>query len=167
MKTVQIILFSLLPLIFTATININWSQKTSTSKTIPTLQLVVNPLVRRSSPIHDQVFSNLAALKAQYPRFQLWFPYPKLVVAALQPPTGNPQCSTGTDGQFINLSCYQGTISSFDFISYGTPVGFCGNFQRGSCDGTNATAIIKKKCLSQKSCSIKVTPDELGGDPCY
>jgi hypothetical protein len=56
----------------------------------PTLQVVVNPLIQRSSPIHNQVFNNLALLNTQMTRFVPWFPYPELVVAELEAPDMNP-----------------------------------------------------------------------------
>lgn len=66
---------------------INWSQTIRVSRSIPTLQVVVNPLLRRGSPIHDQVFADLRKLGAENVRYVPWFPYPKLAVAELQPPT--------------------------------------------------------------------------------
>jgi hypothetical protein len=56
------------------------------SKTTATLQVVVNPLIRRGSPIHDNVFRELRALQADYVRFVPWYPYPRLGVAELAPP---------------------------------------------------------------------------------
>jgi hypothetical protein len=56
------------------------------SKTTATLQVVVNPLIRRGSPIHDDVFRELRALSADYVRFVPWYPYPRLGVAELEPP---------------------------------------------------------------------------------
>jgi hypothetical protein len=48
--------------------------------------VVVNPLIERDSPIHDNVFRELKALRADYVRFVPWFPYPRLAVAELEPP---------------------------------------------------------------------------------
>ena len=61
----------------------------STSKTTPTLQVVVNPLLERTSKIHDRVFTELKNLGADYVRYVPWLPYPKLAVAELEPPTEN------------------------------------------------------------------------------
>ncbi|MGH9397944.1 MAG: GH39 family glycosyl hydrolase, partial [Terriglobia bacterium] len=57
------------------------------SKATPTLQVVVNPPLRRGSAIHDRVFQALHALGADYVRYVPWLPYPKLGVAELEPPT--------------------------------------------------------------------------------
>lgn len=51
-----------------------------------TLQVVVNPLMGRGSPVHDQVWSALSSLHANYVRYVPWLPYPKLAVAELEPP---------------------------------------------------------------------------------
>jgi len=68
-------------------VKVNWNQIESVSKTTPTLQVVVNPLLRRGSPIHDQAFEALRNLQADYVRYVPWYPYPKLGVAELKPPT--------------------------------------------------------------------------------
>lgn len=70
----------------TGQVSIDWSQIARVSKTIASLQVVVNPLIRRESPIHDNVFSELRALHADYVRFVPWHPYPLLGVAELEPP---------------------------------------------------------------------------------
>ncbi|HYW34764.1 MAG TPA: hypothetical protein VE868_05090 [Balneolaceae bacterium] len=56
------------------------------SKTTPTLQVVVNPKLRRGSNIHDQAFKALRDLGCDYVRYVPWLPYPKLAVAELKPP---------------------------------------------------------------------------------
>lgn len=65
---------------------IAWDQVERVSKTTPTLQVVVNPPLRRGSKIHDRVFSDLGKLGADYVRYVPWLPYPKLAVAELKPP---------------------------------------------------------------------------------
>jgi hypothetical protein len=67
-------------------VRIDWNKVQSVSKATPTLQVVVNPPLRRGSPIHDRVFSELQQLGADYVRYVPWLPYPKLAVAELQPP---------------------------------------------------------------------------------
>lgn len=69
------------------TVAIDWDNTTLISKTTPTLQLVENPMVRPSSPIHKNVFKALKDLQAEYVRYVPWFPYPKMAVAELAPPT--------------------------------------------------------------------------------
>ena len=70
-------------------IKVNWNKVECVSKTTPTLQVVVNPLLRRGSPIHDQAFQALRNLQADHVRYVPWFPYPKLAVAELEPPTAD------------------------------------------------------------------------------
>jgi hypothetical protein len=69
-------------------LHINWDQKIIVSRSTPTLQVVVNPLLRPGSPIHDGSFGAVKQLGADMVRYALWFPYPKLVVAELEPPDG-------------------------------------------------------------------------------
>lgn len=68
------------------TLHIDWNKVTHVSKTTSTLQLVENPMVRPSSPIHRQTFAALKELGADYVRYVPWFPYPKMAVAELKPP---------------------------------------------------------------------------------
>ena len=68
-------------------LKINWNKIVGTSKTTPTLQVVVNPMLRRGSPIHDAAFHSLKDLGADYVRYVPWLPYPKLGVAELEPPS--------------------------------------------------------------------------------
>ncbi|KAJ7599853.1 glycoside hydrolase superfamily [Mycena floridula] len=56
-------------------------------KTIPTLQAVVNPDTIPNNPIGDKAFAALEVLAPQFPRFVPWYPYPRLVVAELEPPS--------------------------------------------------------------------------------
>lgn len=67
-------------------IHVDWSS-TEPLRTVPTLQVVINPLLRRGSPIHDAAFADLKGLGADYVRFAFWHPYPKLSVAELDAPT--------------------------------------------------------------------------------
>jgi hypothetical protein len=69
------------------TVSVQWSQVGMTSKTSLTLQVVVNPPMRRGTPMHDSIFTALQALGCEYVRFVPWLPYPRLGVAELQPPT--------------------------------------------------------------------------------
>lgn len=68
-------------------VTIDWTNIIRVSRSTPTLQVVVNPLLRRGSPIHDRVFHELQALGAQEVRYVPWLPYPRLAVAELEPPT--------------------------------------------------------------------------------
>ncbi|HVT93904.1 MAG TPA: hypothetical protein VHD76_13755 [Bryobacteraceae bacterium] len=68
-------------------LKIEWSKVVRQSKTTPTLQVVVNPPLRRGSAIHDRAFAELKQLGADYVRYVPWLPYPKLGVAELEAPT--------------------------------------------------------------------------------
>ena len=70
----------------TMQVSVDWSKTVAVSKAVPTLQVVVNPMLRPGSPIHDQAFAALQDLQADYVRFVPWFPYPRLAVAELEPP---------------------------------------------------------------------------------
>jgi len=77
---------------------VNWTRKTP-NRTTPTLQAVVNPMLRPGSPIHDASMAALGRLGCDYVRYAFWFPYPKLVVAELRPPD---QTQTYWDFQYID-----------------------------------------------------------------
>ncbi len=64
----------------------HWDKVIHTSQTTPTLQVVVNPPLQRSTPVHDNAFKALHDLGADYVRYVPWLPYPKLGVAELEPP---------------------------------------------------------------------------------
>ena len=68
-----------------AKVTVNWDKVVTVSKTTPTLQVVVNPPLRRGSQIHDRVFQALHELGADYVRYVPWLPYPKLGVTELKP----------------------------------------------------------------------------------
>jgi len=68
-------------------VSVNWNETLLALKTTPTLQVVVNPMLRRGSPVHDGAFAALRSLGADYVRYVPWYPYPKLVVAELEAPT--------------------------------------------------------------------------------
>jgi hypothetical protein len=65
---------------------VRWDQVVRISKTTPTLQVVVNPPLRRGTPVHDHAFASLRDLGADYVRYVPWLPYPRLGVAELEPP---------------------------------------------------------------------------------
>jgi hypothetical protein len=67
-------------------VDVQWREVERVSKATPTLQVVVNPPLRRGSSIHDRVFAEIQKLGADYVRYVPWLPYPKLGVAELEPP---------------------------------------------------------------------------------
>ena len=64
----------------------HWDKVNGVSKTTATLQVVVNPPLRRGTSIHDNAFKSLHDIKADYVRYVPWLPYPRLGVAELEPP---------------------------------------------------------------------------------
>lgn len=65
---------------------VDWEKTVRVSKTTPTLQVVVNPLLRRGTPAHDNAFRALHDLQADFVRYVPWLPYPRLGVAELEAP---------------------------------------------------------------------------------
>lgn len=79
--------FSLLSGAQTPELKVNWKDEMRISTSTPTLQVVGNPMLRRQAPMHAAAFGALKNLGADYVRYVPWFPYPKLAVAELEPPT--------------------------------------------------------------------------------
>jgi hypothetical protein len=67
-------------------VTVTWDKVTSVSKTTPTLQVVVNPPLRRGTVVHDNAFKALKDLGADYVRYVPWLPYPRLGIAELEAP---------------------------------------------------------------------------------
>lgn len=95
-------------------VTINWNNMVSISNTTPTLQVVVNPMLRRNSPIHKGSFQALKDMGADYVRFVPWFPYPKAAVVELKEPT-----STQT---FWDFSLADPIVEDFMNATKGHPV---------------------------------------------
>jgi hypothetical protein len=70
-----------------ATVKVDWTKVDRVSKTTPTLQVVVNPPLRRGTAVHDRAFQSLRDLGCDFVRYVPWLPYPRLGVAELEPPT--------------------------------------------------------------------------------
>ncbi|KNA14541.1 hypothetical protein SOVF_106370 [Spinacia oleracea] len=66
----------------------------------------------------------------------------------------------------VHLHCAPNQyISSIAFASFGTPVGTCGKYMKGSCHATTSSAVLEKKCVGKQSCAVTVTNSNFG-DPC-
>ncbi len=70
-------------------VRVDWTKILRVSKTTPTLQVVVNPMLRQGTPVHDGALKALRDLGADYVRYVPWLPYPRLGVAELEPPKDN------------------------------------------------------------------------------
>ncbi len=68
-------------------LTIHWDKVTVVSKTMPTLQVVVNPPLRPGQALGAAAFKALRKLGAEDVRYVPWLPYPRLAVAELQAPT--------------------------------------------------------------------------------
>lgn len=79
-------------------ITVQWEHTLRISKSTPTLQVVVNPMLERGSPIHEGSFKALKDLEGDFVRFVPWFPYPHMAVPELKAPT-----KTGTFWDFSNI----------------------------------------------------------------
>ena len=149
-------------------IEISWSAHDYNLHTIPSLQIVTNPLVSRQfSPVSGEIFANLKQLGAEYARYAVWFPYPKLAVAELEPPSGLFQCQNVGENYPVHLSCERngGKISQVDFASFGTGAGACGQMKQGACHAANTSQVIQQVCVGQETCTVPASID-LFGDPC-
>ncbi len=67
-------------------VDVLWDKVIRTTQTTATLQVVVNPPLRRGTKIHDNAFQSLKDMQADYVRYVPWLPYPRLGVAELEPP---------------------------------------------------------------------------------
>lgn len=96
-------------------LKVYWDNVVAVSKTTPTLQLVENPKVRNSSSIHEQVFKALKDLQANYVRYVPWFPYPKMAVAELVPPT---KTKTSWDFSYLDstMSAFMEATNGHDVV---------------------------------------------------
>lgn len=79
-------------------VSVDWNKILTVSKTTPTLQVVEMPPLRFPQNVHDNIFKALKDLGADYVRYVPWFPYPRLAVAELKPPS-----KTQTFWDFIYL----------------------------------------------------------------
>src|SRR5438046_9347364 len=81
-------------------IAVHWDKIVQESRTTPTLQVVVNPPLRRGTPVHDNAFQALHDLGADFVRYVPWLPYPRLGVAELEHPKDG---KTSWDFSIIDL----------------------------------------------------------------
>jgi hypothetical protein len=58
-------------------VTVSWDKVTRVSQTTPTLQVVVNPPLRRGTAVHDNAFKSLHALQGDYVRYVPWLQRPR------------------------------------------------------------------------------------------
>ena len=80
----------------------------------------------------------------------------------------DPFCGEEDEGNTLSLECVEAgaTVASIVFASYGTPTGSCPNFSAGSCAAPNSLATVQAACVGKHACSIDVSNEVFGGDPC-
>lgn len=100
----------------TPSISVDWNKVLLISRSTPTLQVVVNPMLRRGSPIHDQSFAALKALGADYVRYVPWLPYPRLAVAELEKGSWEFSLIDPMTTDFLNATEGHSTIMNFSTI---------------------------------------------------
>ncbi|XP_010254673.1 PREDICTED: beta-galactosidase 3-like [Nelumbo nucifera] len=67
----------------------------------------------------------------------------------------------------VHLHCAPGqSISAIKFASFGTPLGTCGSFQRGTCHAPTSYSILDKMCIGQERCAVTISNSNFGADPC-
>lgn len=64
----------------------HWDKIATVSKANVSIEVCVEPPLRRGHPIHDRLFAALKDLGADYAHYQPWNVYPRLGVAELYPP---------------------------------------------------------------------------------
>ncbi|KAM7264817.1 hypothetical protein ACFE04_002500 [Oxalis oulophora] len=57
-------------------------------------------------------------------------------------------------------------IVKVDFASFGTPLGYCGNFDLGNCSSPNSVKTVEEHCLGKNKCAVPFDKAAFGGDPC-
>lgn len=91
---------------------------------------------------------------------------------SLGPPT-NPFCGLATteagslsEYGSTTLRCVDknSTITSFDFVDWGTPSGSCGSLHHGTCTSDKALPWAIKLCVNRSTCTL--APYPALGDPC-
>lgn len=97
-------------------LDIKWDAVSRISKTTATLQVVVNPMLSRSSPVHDAIFQSLRGLGADYVRYVPWLPYPRLAVAELQPGVWDTSLIDPMTIDFLKATEGHSTILNFSTI---------------------------------------------------
>jgi hypothetical protein len=102
------------------TLEADWNKSLMVSKSVPTLQVVVNAMLRKNSPIHDGSFKALKDLGADYVRYVPWLPYPKLSVAELEPPEKNKTAWDFTNIDPITIDFLNATKGHSMILNFST-----------------------------------------------
>jgi len=154
-------------------VQVDWATQVRPLQTVVAHQTVVNPLTTRDSPIHDAVYGAISHLGNDYQRFVPWLPYPRLGIAALEPPApalcGFVESGGRGNVWSTTLDCGSrgvGTIASVQFASYGSPTGYCGSLVASPTCSSDVSAIVAAACVGKPSCTITSSDEVLGPSPC-
>jgi len=90
-----------------------------------------------------------------------------LSIKLLLPPT-SAVCGVAPEYTNLTLAAVPGTLfNKVVFASFGSPTGSCGSFSiNPACNFQNSTAVVTKKCIGRKSCTILAMNYVFGKDPC-
>ena len=83
--------------------------------------------------------------------------------------SSNPFCATQHEGGTLQLKCDSAgaTVSAIEFASFGSPSGTCPSFVAdAACNATSSVAVVTAACIGKHACSVDVSNDAFGGDPC-
>ena len=159
----------------TSSIAVSWGAALRPLRTAAGFQTVVNPVTTRESPYHDAVYAKIAALGAPYQRYVPWLPYPRLGIAALEPPTAAGELcafvNSGGPGNLwsASLDCGAqgaGVIDGIVFADYGLSTGFCGALAPAPACTTDVRAAVAALCVGKAACSFLSSDEVLGAAPC-
>ncbi|KAL2897721.1 Beta-galactosidase 7 [Bienertia sinuspersici] len=72
-------------------------------------------------------------------------------------------CANAYEGNTLELTCDGRPISAVKFASFGDPLGVCGAFKKGFCEGANnAQDILTKVCVGQETCLVDISEKTFG-----
>ena len=82
--------------------------------------------------------------------------------------SSNPFCGSSGEGSNLQLQCDDAgaTIDQIVFASFGNPSGSCPAMTKGSCSAPTSMSVVEAACVGRNNCSIAVSNQNFGGDPC-
>ena len=61
------------------------------------------------------------------------------------------RCHLAADDLVVGLECEAGkTIAAVEFASFGTPTGYCGHFEVGTCNDPDTSTVVEGLCLNKQ-----------------
>jgi hypothetical protein len=96
------------------TVSVDWNHPVAVSQTTSTTQLVESAYTIRGFSLYNQILDAAKDLHTDYTRIQYWYPFVKLAVAELDPPT-----STTTSWDFTYMDTF---MQDFFKVTRGHPL---------------------------------------------